>query len=335
MEALEMQEILNAPTQKLQEEDRRHEFLQTMLRIRAFEERVYRMYLEQQTYGMSPHLSSGEEAMATGVCAALRKDDYIIGTHRSHGHILAKGAQMRPMLAELSGKVTGYCKGRGGTMHIADFSLGIVGANGIVGGGIPIASGVGLSIKYRGTDQVCVCFFGDAASNIGAFHESVNFACAFKLPVVFVCENNMYGLSTLHARVSATPNVADRAIGYGIPGVTVDGMDVTMVYEVAKEAVARARSGDGPTILEGKTYRYYGHSSSDQRPYRTREEEEQWRARDPIITLKKRLLEEGKLTEDAFSQLESAAEAEMEDAVAYAQSSPEPDLDTVMDYIYC
>jgi len=281
-----MQETLSAPLQDVQEDDRSLEFLQTMLRIRSFEERVYRMYLEQQTYGMSPHLSSGEEAMATGVCSVLRKDDYLLGTHRSHGHILAKGAQMRPMLAELCGKVTGYCRGRGGTMHIADFSLGIVGANGIVGGGIPIASGVGLSIKYRGTDQVCVCFFGDAASNIGAFHEAVNFASAFKLPVVFVCENNVYGLSTDYSRVSATPNVADRAKGYGIPGVIVDGMDVFAVYEAAKAAVDHARTGKGPTILEGKTYRYYGHSSSDQRPYRTREEEEQWRSRDPILSFK-------------------------------------------------
>jgi len=330
-----MQETLSAPLQDVQEDDRSLEFLQTMLRIRSFEERVYRMYLEQQTYGMSPHLSSGEEAMATGVCSVLRKDDYLLGTHRSHGHILAKGAQMRPMLAELCGKVTGYCRGRGGTMHIADFSLGIVGANGIVGGGIPIASGVGLSIKYRGTDQVCVCFFGDAASNIGAFHEAVNFASAFKLPVVFVCENNVYGLSTDYSRVSATPNVADRAKGYGIPGVIVDGMDVFAVYEAAKAAVDHARTGKGPTILEGKTYRYYGHSSSDQRPYRTKEEEEQWRSRDPILSFKKKLVEAGKLTDEQFNKLEADAMAEAEDAVQFALSSPEPDPVTLLDYIYC
>jgi pyruvate dehydrogenase E1 component alpha subunit len=305
-----------------------------MVRIRAFEERVHRMYLEQQLYGMSPHLSIGEEAMATGVCGALRKDDYILGTHRSHGHIIAKGARMRPMLAEICGKSTGYCKGRGGTMHIADFSLGIVGANGIVGGGIPIASGVGLSIKYRGTDQVCVCFFGDAASNIGAFHESVNFACAFKLPVVFVCENNMYGFSTAYNKVSATPDVADRALGYKMPGVIVDGMDVMLVHEAAKEGVARARSGNGPSLIEGKTYRYFGHSASDQRPYRTREEEEYWKSRSPIMILRNSMMEEGVLTEEEFKTIELAAQAEADDAANYAISSPEPDQDSLLDYIY-
>ena len=315
--------------------DRRPEFLQTLLRIRAFEERLHRMYLGQQTYGMSPHLSIGEEAMAVGACAALRVDDYIIGTHRSHGHCLAKGAKMRPMMAEICGKETGYCQGRGGTMHIVDLTIGIVGANGIVGGGIPIASGVGLSIKYRGTDQVCVCFFGDAASNQGSFHESVNFACAFKLPVVFVCENNQYGLSTLYGRASATPDVADKARGYRMPGVIVDGMDVTQVYEAAQEAVARARAGDGPTLIEGKTYRYFGHSASDQRPYRTREEEEEWKARDPILVLKKALLAEGVIGEEEFRRLETAAQAEAEDAAEYAMGSPEPDVAGVMEYVYC
>ena len=317
------------------EADRRLEFLQLMVRIRAFEERVHRMYLEQQTYGMSPHLSIGEEAMAVGVCSTLRKDDYLLGTHRSHGHILAKGAQMRPMLAEICGKATGYCKGRGGTMHIADFKLGIVGANGIVGGGIPIASGVGLSIKYRSTDQVVVCFFGDAAANIGAFHESVNFACAFKLPVLFVCENNQYGLSTSYRRVSATENVADRALGYKMPGVIVDGMNVLDVYAAATEAVARARAGGGPTLIEGKTYRYFGHSASDQRPYRTRAEEEEWKARSPILLLKKSMLDEGVLTEENFRAMEKAAEEEAEDAAVYAMNSPEPDVSGVLDYIYC
>ena len=317
------------------EADRRLEFLQLLVRIRAFEERVHRMYLEQQLYGMSPHLSIGEEAMAVGVCSALRKDDYLLGTHRSHGHILAKGAQMRPMLAEICGKATGYCKGRGGTMHIADFNLGIVGANGIVGGGIPIASGVGLSIKYRGTDQVVTCFFGDAAVNIGAFHEAVNFACAFKLPVLFVCENNQYGLSTTYGRVSATEDVADRALGYKMPGVIVDGMDVLAVYAVAKEAVARARAGGGPTLIEGKTYRYFGHSASDQRPYRTKAEEEEWKGRSPILLLKKIVLADGMLTEEDFQVMERAAEEEAEDAAAYALASPDPEVSGLMDYIYC
>ena len=316
-------------------EDRRPELLQTMLRIRAFEERLYRMYLEQQTYGMSPHVSVGEEAMAVGVCAALRADDFLIGNHRSHGHFLAKGAEMRRIMAEVCGKETGYCKGRGGTMHIADLEIGMVGANGIVGGGLPISCGVGVSISYRETDQVCVCFFGDAASNQGTFHEALNFCCAFKLPVIFVCENNVYGLSTAYGGVSATPDVVDRALGYKMPGLMVDGMDVTEVHEAAKEAVSRARAGDGPTLIEGKTYRYYGHSASDQRPYRTRAEEDEWKSRDPITALKRLLLAEKIIQEEEFCEWEAGAQAEADDAVEYALSCPEPDVQDVMKYVYC
>ena len=314
--------------------DRRPEFLQKLLRIRAFEERLHRMYLEQQTYGMSPHVSVGEEAMAVGVCAALRDDDYIVGTHRSHGHCLAKGAEMRRMMAEICGKETGYCRGRGGTMHIADLTAGIIGANGIVGGGLPISCGVGLSIRYRETDQVCVCFFGDGASNQGTFHEALNFSCAFELPVVFACENNVYGLSTAYSRVSATPDVADRAVGYRMPGVIVDGMDVTEVYRAATEAVERARSGGGPTLIEGKTYRYYGHHASDNRHYRTREEEEEWRSKDPIATLRESLLAEKVIVDEDFRKWETAARAETDDAVEYALSSPEPDIRDVMQNVY-
>jgi len=305
-----------------------------MVRIRAFEERLHRMYLDGKLFGMSPHLSSGEEAMAVGVCTALRVDDYIVSTHRGHGHCLAKGAKMRSMMAELWGKETGYCRGRGGTMHIADVNIGILGANGIVGAGLPIVCGAGLSIKYRNTDQVCVCFFGDAASNQGTFHESINFACAFKLPIIFVCENNIYGLSTSYRNVSATPDVADRALGYKMPGVIVEGMDVTKVYEAAKEAVSRARAGDGPTLIEGKTYRYHGHSASDHRPYRTREEEKEWRSRDPITILKRTLLAEKISQEEDFRELEMEAQAEVEDAVTYALSSPEPNIQNVTQNVY-
>lgn len=316
-------------------QDRRLEFLQMMLRIRAFEERVHRMYLEQQVIGMSPHLCVGHEAMATGICAALRLDDYITCSHRGHGQCLAKGAEMRPLLAELLGKETGYCQGRGGTMHAADFRKGIVGGNGIVGGTFPIAAGIGLSIKYRATDQVCVCFFGDAASNIGSFHEAMNFCCANKLPVVFVCENNLYGLSTLYAKVAATPDVADRALGYKMPGVIVNGMDVVQVYEEAVRAVKCAREGGGPTLIEGKTYRYYGHSASDQRPYRTRAEEEEWKTkRDCINNLVTALRTEAALDEAGLRELDIAAQAEAEDAAQYALSSPEPDVRGVMQYVY-
>jgi TPP-dependent pyruvate/acetoin dehydrogenase alpha subunit len=315
--------------------DQKISFLRIMLRIRAFEERVHRMYLEQQLFGMSPHLCIGEEAMATGVCAALEIDDYIVGTHRSHGHILAKGTEMRRMMAEICGKETGYCKGRGGTMHIADLRIGIVGANGIVGAGLPIAAGVGLSIKYRETDQVCVCFFGDAASNQGTFHEAINFSCAFQLPVIFVCENNIYGLSTPYPSVSATPDVADRALGYKMPGLIVNGMDVEAVYEATKEAVALARSGKGPSLIEGKTYRYFGHSASDQRPYRTRQEEEHWKStKDPILSYKQKLIKCGIIQIEDYQRLEAEAQAEAEDAANYAVTSPNPNLNEVLDYVY-
>lgn len=314
---------------------RNEEFLRMMLRIRSFEERLHRMYLDGKLTGMSPHLSCGEEAMAVGVCAALREDDYILSTHRGHGHCLAKGAEMRPMMAELCGREAGYCKGRGGTMHIADVTKGILGANGIVGGGLPIACGVGVSIKYRSTDQVCVCFFGDAASNQGTFHEAVNMACAFKLPIIFVCENNLYGLSTPHCNVSATSHVADRAKGYEMPGETVDGMDVNAVYNATAKAVERARMNGGPTLIEGMTYRYYGHSASDPRPYRTREEEERWKTeKDPILLLKKALLEEKSVTEAEFDSMQTEAEAEAEAAIEFALSSPEPAVTDVMKYVY-
>jgi len=315
--------------------DIQYQLLRMMLRIRAFEERVHRMYIEGQLYGMSPHLSCGEEAMAAGVCATLRKDDYIITTHRGHGHCLAKGAGMRPMMAELCGKKSGYCKGRSGSMHIAAVELGILGANGIVGAGLPITCGVGFSIKYRKTDQVCVCFFGDGAANQGTFHESLNFACASKLPIIFVCENNLYALSTTYARVSATPDVADRAQGYKMPGVIVDGMDAVEVYYEAKKAVARARSGKGPTLIEGKTYRYYGHSASDPRPYRTRLEEKEWKEkRDPIKLLRERMLKDKTITEEDYLKLEAEAQAEANDAAEYALASPEPDVGSVLEYTY-
>jgi len=318
-----------------QSQKRNLEFLRMMLRIRAFEERVHRIYLDGEMMGMSPHLSCGQEGVAVGVNAALREDDYMLTTHRGHGHILAKGAKMRAMMAELCGREAGYCKGRGGTMHIADVKLGILGANGIVGGGLPIACGVGYSIKYRGTDQVCVVFFGDAASNQGTFHESVNFACAWKLPIIYVCENNLYGLSTPYAKVSATPNVADRAKGYNMPGLIVNGSDVNAVYEAAAAAVGRARKGEGPSLIEAKTYRYYGHSASDHRPYRTREEEEDWKTnRDPIRSLKKLMIEAGELTEGQYAKLEADAVAEAEDAWQFAMHSPEPDPAGVMDYVF-
>ena len=315
--------------------DERIEYLRMMIRIRALEETIHQMYLNSELFGMSPHLSCGMEAMAVGVCAALRKDDYIISTHRGHGHTLAKGADMGRMLAELCGKATGYCKGKGGTMHIADVSLGILGCNGIVGGGIPIAAGAALSIKVRKTDQVCICFFGDAASNEGSFHEAVNFATAFKLPVIFVCENNLYGLSTPYEKSGATPYVADRAKGYHIPGERIDGMVVEDVREAIERATERARKGEGPSIVEGMCYRYYGHSASDDRRYRTKQEEEEVKStRDPIMVLGNKLVAEKVLTQEDIQKMNDEAEAEAAQAKEFTLNSPEPDVSTVMEDIY-
>ncbi|MGQ9631586.1 MAG: thiamine pyrophosphate-dependent dehydrogenase E1 component subunit alpha [bacterium] len=305
-----------------------------MLKIRYFEEKVYELYLNGKLISMSPHLSIGQEAVAVGVCGALRRDDYIVSSHRGHGHCLAKGGEMRPMMAEICTKETGYCKGRGGTMHIANLKLGILGANGIVGAGLPIAAGAGISIKYRGTDQVVVCFFGDGASNQGTFHESVNLSSAFKLPVIWVCENNVYALSTPIYKTGATPDVADRAKGYNIPGVVVDGMDVIAVYEVASAAVDRARDGEGPSLIECKTYRFLGHGASDNRSYRTREEEEEWKRKDPILRFKRKLLDENILSEEEIKAMEERAKAEAQDAADFALSSPEPNPRTVMENIY-
>jgi len=318
---------------KLTNKDKKN-LLKMMIRIRYFEERVYELYLTDKLYGMSPHLSIGQEAVPAGVCKALRKDDYIVSTHRGHGHCLAKGADMKLMMAEILGKETGYCKGRGGTMHIADVKNGILGANGIVGGGLPIASGVGISIKYKGTDQVCVSFFGDGASNQGTFHESVNLCAAFKLPLVFVCENNIYALSTSINKVSATPNVVDRARGYNIRGVIVDGMDPIAIYEKIARAVQRARKGDGPSIIEAKTYRFLGHGASDNRSYRTREEEKEWKEKGPIVRFKRRLIEEGVMKKEEIEMMERGAKKEVEEAVEYGLSSPEPDPKDVEKYLY-
>jgi TPP-dependent pyruvate/acetoin dehydrogenase alpha subunit len=238
------------------------EMYRTMKKIREFETKAAELFAEGSIPGFV-HLYIGEEAVATGVCANLKDSDYITSTHRGHGHIIAKGGDLKYMFAELFGKATGYCKGKGGSMHIADADRGILGANGIVGAGHNIAVGAGLSAKYRGTDQVCVCFFGDGSTNQGTFHESLNLASIWKLPVIFVCENNLYGISMHQSRHQAIQDVADRAVAYNIPGVVVDGNDVLAVYEAAKEAIDRARNGQGPTLIECKTYRQRGHFEGD------------------------------------------------------------------------
>ena len=323
---------MNNPS-KLPAEIRKAMYRQ-MLRIRKFEEMTQELYKAGALTGMSPHLYIGEEASAVGVISLLNEDDYILSTHRGHGHCLAKGAEMGKMYAELFGKETGYCHGRGGSMHIADVPRGNLGANGIVGAGCPIALGAGLSIRRRKTSQVVVCFFGDAATNQGTFHEALNMSKAFQLSIVWVCENNLYGLSTPITKVSATPDLSDRARGYGMPGVTADGMDVEAVRAVAEETINRARSGGGPSLFEVKTYRYFGHGASDHRPYRTREEEQEWWKRDPVASYRLRLLKDGAATEEEMLTLEKEVAAEVEAGVAFARSSPDPRAEESTRYVY-
>ncbi len=304
-----------------------------MLKIRRFEEKVGELFAAGKIPGFV-HLYIGEEAVATGVCAHLRKDDYITSTHRGHGHLISKGGDLKLMMAELFGRRTGYCKGKGGSMHIADVDLGILGANGIVGGGPPIAAGAALAAKYRGTDQVAVCFLGDGASNQGTFHEGVNLASIWKLPAIFVVENNMYGISLSQTRSMRVQDIADRAAAYDIPGLVVDGNDVIAVYEAAGEAIQRARAGEGPTLIECKTYRYRGHFEGDPMVYRTREEEEMWKAKDPIRRFEAKLLEMGVLTEAKIREINDSVVAMVEEAVRFAEESPWPAPEEVLEDVY-
>jgi len=315
------------------EKEKLKELYQTMVRIRRFEERVAREFAEGNIPG-SVHLYIGEEAVATGAIAHLRKDDYIMSTHRGHGHLIAKGGDPRLMMAELFAKKTGYCLGKGGSMHIANIDIGMLGAAGIVGSGIPIATGAALSAKMRGTDQVTICFFGDGASNIGRFHEGINLASVWRLPVVFVCENNLWAVSVPTSCSLSVPNVADRAAGYGIPGVVVDGMDVMAVYEAAGEAVARARKGEGPTLIEAKTYRFRGHFEGDAGTYRPKEEVEEWLKRDPIPNFKEKLIKMKVLTEKEAEEIDRAAREEMEEAVKFALESPFPEPEEALRNVY-
>ena len=300
-----------------------------MYRIRRFEEEVFEFYKNGLVPGLA-HLYIGEEAVAVGACAALRSDDYICSTHRGHGHLIARGADTGRMMAEILGKVTGYCRGKGGSMHIMDKSLGILGANGIVGGGIPMATGAGYSCKYRGTDQVSVCFFGDGASNEGTFHESVNMAAAWDLPVIYIIENNCYGISVNIDRITKEHDLAKRAIGYGIDGFTIDGNDVDVVRETVAKAVAKARSGGGPTIIECKTYRQHGHNGNDAGLYRKEGELEYWKSRDPLKLFK----EKNYLTEEELAEIEQAVEVEIKAACEFAVDSPYPDKSELMKHIF-
>ena len=307
--------------------------LRTMHLIRCFEEKAEQLYALGKVHG-TMHLYIGEEATATGACLALRRDDYILSTHRGHGHCLAKGADVNLMMAEFMGKAVGYCRGRGGSMHIADVDGGNLGANGVVGGGIPTSVGVALGLQMQKTDKVLICFFGDGASNEGAFHEALNMAAIWKLPVVYVCENNQYGLSMSVKRSMAIERVSQRAAGYGLPGVTVDGNDLLAVYGAVQAAVERARRGEGPTLVESLTYRWRGHSKSDRQRYRTRDEVKEWQEKDPIARLRVKLIEGGLFDAAALDEVGAEACQAIEEATAFAEAAAEPDPETIMDGVY-
>ena len=309
---------------------------ETMVRIRLFEDRIMDVYARGQVPGLA-HLYTGEEAVAAGACAVLRDDDYITSTHRGHGHVIAKGAELKPMMAELFGKKTGYCKGKGGSMHIADMDIGILGANGIAGGGLPIAIGAGMSAKWRGTDQVSVCFFGDASSNNGTFHESLNLASLWKLPVLFVCENNTYGISVSQKMHQPIVDISGRAASYAMDGLTIDGNDAVAVYEACLAAVKKARAGKGPTLIECKTYRWRGHHEGDPNQgarYRTKEEIDSWKEKDPIPHMAQNLIDGNLATRKKLDEIEAAITREIDEAVEFARESPFPEIHELYDDVY-
>ena len=310
--------------------------MRKMLEIRSFEEKIVDQYARGTVPGLA-HLYIGEEAVAVGACANLKEDDMITSTHRGHGHCIAKGADLNRMMAELFGKKDGYCKGKGGSMHIADMQIGMLGAMGIVGSGGPIAVGAALAAKKRKSGQVVICFFGDAATNTGAFHESANFASLYRLPVVFVCENNLYGISVSMKRHTRVKHIADRAAGYNMPGVTVDGNDVLKVYGAVGKAVEAARKGKGPTLVECMTYRFRGHFEGDPNlgeRYRTKKEMEQWMAKCPIKRFKKTILDRKWASKKELEKMENDVRQEVEDAMAYANASPFPEGEETLEDVF-
>jgi TPP-dependent pyruvate/acetoin dehydrogenase alpha subunit len=310
-----------------------HEMLIRMLRIRIFDEQAAR--LKSAFIPGFLHNSTGQEGEIVGACMALREDDYMTGNHRSHGHPIGKGVRLAPLMAELFGKRTGVCRGKGGSMHLAAFGVGSLGESGIVGASMPAAVGAGLSARMRGTDQVCLSFFGDGAANCGPFHESLNLAAIWRLPVIFLCENNGYAGSSSHAQMAAVPDIANRAVSYGIPGVIVDGQDALAVHDAVATAVARARAGEGPTLIEAKTYRYCDHMEDyDFSPYRSKEELKAWRAKDPIEIFALRLRALGTLTDEQFAASRSKVQQEVEASVAFAQSSAVPDPAALLEDIF-
>ncbi|MBN2394831.1 MAG: thiamine pyrophosphate-dependent dehydrogenase E1 component subunit alpha [Candidatus Atribacteria bacterium] len=296
---------------------------QTMQKIRKFEQSAEQLFLEGKLPGFI-HLYIGEEAIATGVMAALNQGDYITSTHRGHGHMIAKGGDIKRMMAELFGKTSGYCKGKGGSMHIADFSIGVLGANGVVGGGLPIAIGAGLGIKMKETNQVVVAFFGDGASNTGAFHESLNFASVYRLPIVFINENNQYASTAKTKETTSVQNISDRAVSYSMPGITIDGNNIIAVYETAREAIERARDQGGPTLIEAKTYRIKGHFVGDPTKYRENIEVNKFWENEPIKIWEKQLLDSKIITDKEIKKINEELDAQISEAILFAENSSDP-----------
>ena len=312
------------------------EMYRRMVRIRYFEENVVEMVASGEIPGAA-HTSIGQEGEIVGACMALRSDDYMVGNHRSHGHPIGKGAQLKGLMAELLGKRTGVNRGKSGSMHLADFSIGSVGETSILGSGIPVAAGAALGAKMQGTDRVCLCFFGDGASNEGAVHEGLNLAAVWKLPVIYLCENNGYAVTVPAEKTVSVRDIAERAKAYDIPGVTVDGQDAIAVYEVVSEAVKRARAGEGPSLVEAKTYRYRHHAEGplfDSLQYRADEELMRWKGRDPLEILRTRLLDNGLMTQDEAEHIEHNAKEDVQTAIAFARESAYPDPEEAFEGLY-
>ena len=317
----------------MNDENNRVDLLRQMLLSRHFDEKVNDLYAEGKVHGTA-HFYVGQESVAVGAIAALKEGDVITSTHRGHGHAIAFGLDVDRMAAELLGQATGYCHGKGGSMHIADVTVGMLGANGIVGGSMGIVCGAAWAFKRRGQDNAAICFFGEGAANEGIFHEALNIAAIWKLPVVFLCENNQYGMSMSVERATAIENISDRAAAYGMPGVTVAGTELDEVYKATLEALERARAGEGPTLLEAITYRYLGHSKSDANLYRTREEIQTWRKQDPIQRFAAVLEGEGVLQEDEWQRLDEEAKQRIEEAFEKASKEPDPEPESALEDVY-
>jgi len=315
------------------DKDTAKKLLQQMMEIRQFEDRIMDLLAKNIAEGGS-HLYAGMEAVAVGVISMLFPDDYITSTHRGHGHAVAKDGDLKALMAEILGKKTGVCKGKGGSLHLADLSKGNLGANGVVAGGLGIATGAGLSMKLQKKNNVVICFFGDGATNNGIFFECLNMASLWKLPVVYVCENNLYGMSVSVKRASAVEDLSKKALAFDMPSETVDGQDVLAVRDVAGKWIEYARSGKGPSFIVANTYRYYGHSRSDPRAYRTREEEKFWRERDPINLFSAKMIGQGVLTEGEVKELEMSVTKEIDEAVEYAINSPYPEPEELYTDLY-